>query len=94
METKQSKQAKEIAKKEYPVNFMIGSRSLVTYLRANGDYAVRMFLPAGEMLPNEALYAYVGPDVKAARNAWRSVVAQWDALYVKYAADTYQGVAA
>lgn len=81
-----AKTTKELASRSWGHNDMIGGRTMTTYLRANGAYAVRLYLPAGECVANEVVYAYFGKDVSEARAAWRRVVAQWDALYAKHAA--------
>ena len=75
--------AKELATKSYEA-LGLGGRTIAAYFRpghARGEYAVRLYLPAGELLPNERCYAYEGSDINAARNAWRATVAKWDAMY-------------
>lgn len=79
-------QPKELASKSFEHN-CIGGRTITAYLRPNGDYAIRLFLPAGETVVNEKIYAYVGADVSLARKAWRNTVTQWEAMYARYAAE-------
>jgi len=65
-------------------NIFFGGRTIKAYQRpghARGEYAVRLFLPAGELLPYEVFYAYEGNDINAARAAWKATVKQWEALY-------------
>ena len=71
---------KEFSYTEYPQALHYGERSIGAYLRPNGDYAIRLYLPAGELLMHEKCYAYVGPSVEAARAAWRRTVSEWKAL--------------
>ena len=66
-----------------------GQREVVLYHKPDGSYRVRLYLPAGEMVQNERVYAYVGPDESAARSAYDATVAKWDAMY---ASDGLQGV--
>lgn len=75
----------KLAQHDMPCNYMLGERSMACYLRPNGVYAVRLYLPAGELSQNEVVYTYLGTDVQAARNAWRKTVTEWKALYAQFA---------
>jgi len=69
-----------LARKEYN-SLLLGWRSIEFLLRENGDYAVRLYLPAGEVVAHEHVYAYIGPDHGRARTAWCKVTGGWDLMY-------------
>jgi hypothetical protein len=81
MKTVQELATKKYDLDTYPEALFHGEREIGAYLRANGDYAVRLYLPAGELLPFEKHYAYVGPSIEAARDAWRETIRKWDEMY-------------
>ena len=65
-------------------SYMFGDRTIAAYLMANGEYRVRLYLPAGELVPYEKVYAYRGRDIEAARAAWKATVAEWSAMAANY----------
>lgn len=79
-------QVKKIGEYTTPLNWMIGQRTMIAYERNDGTYAVRLFLPPGEMMQHEVLYVYRGSDIEQARAAWRRVRKEWKDMEEQYAA--------
>ena len=75
----QNIKGRELASRKF-TSLMYGNREIAAYLMATGEYRVRLYLPAGELLPGEKCYAYIGRDVNAARAAWKKMCSQWTAL--------------